>query len=282
MNRNIYEPFKVMTIAGDEVPWNKGTITFFELVMVEEGSGTLQINDHHLPFKAGDLFFLLPQETEAFRLAEPSRIHFIQFQKVYFERTAVNAYNFNFETWFRKLEFIFFNENRLEIPVLKTAEDRETVKSLMGLIIQEHQRKLGYCDIIVQNTLFSILNIVARNLGGQQVEPATQQSDSILSYLQYHIHDPNRLTVNHLAETFHIAPSYFGEYFRRKFDVGLKQYILTYKLKLAENRMKYTDLSLSQIADELGFTDLAHFRKMFARYKEAAPGEHRRQLKAAL
>ncbi|MCW3464841.1 helix-turn-helix transcriptional regulator [Chitinophaga nivalis] len=282
MSRNIYEPFKVVTITGTTIPWKKERITFFELVWVAEGKGALQINEQVIPFGKGALFLLLPDETGQITLEEASCLHFIQFQKVYFERTGIHDYAFNFKSWFQQLAFLFYSENRWELPVLKAANDQLVVENLLTLIIQEHQRKLGYCDIIVQNTLFSILHIIARNLSQPAAPAAVSRYAAILPYLQYHIHTPERLTIHHLAGVFHIAPSYFGEFFKKQYGVSLKQYILTYRLKLADIRMQHTDLTLSEIAAELGFTDLAHFRKIFARYRETLPGAHRQALKQAV
>ena len=50
-------------------------------------------------------------------------------------------------------------------------------------------------------------------------------------------------------------------------NIGLKKYILNYKLKLAETRLKYTDLTITEIAQELGFTDSSHLDKTFLSYK---------------
>ena len=75
------------------------------------------------------------------------------------------------------------------------------------------------------------------------------------------------LSTKSLAEEFHMADNYISEYFKKHTDVSLKKYIINYKLKLVETRLKYTDLQYSEIATELGFTDSSHLNKTFQIYK---------------
>lgn len=57
--------------------------------------------------------------------------------------------------------------------------------------------------------------------------------------------------------------------------MSLKQYILNYKASLAEDKLRFTDLSLSEIAHQLQFTDLQHFNKVFFKMKGKLPSSYR-------
>ena len=46
----------------------------------------------------------------------------------------------------------------------------------------------------------------------------------------------------------------------------LREYIIKAKLKLVEIRLLNSDYTLTEIADELGFTDVSHLSKTFKRY----------------
>lgn len=84
------------------------------------------------------------------------------------------------------------------------------------------------------------------------------------------------MKVEHLADTFHLAPSYVGEYFKRHTGETLQSYIVQYKLKLARTRLTYSDLTVSQIADELGFTDDSHLNRLFRKYVGSSPTAYRK------
>jgi AraC-like DNA-binding protein len=284
MSRKIFEAIEVTSLQTDSMQCEYEAITFFELVFVEKGGGHGSLNGHLIPFTSGGVFLVVPDEQCSIKLSLNSLVHFIKFQKVFFDKTTIQNVTFNFKEWFQKLEYIFYSRARVDYPILKSEKDSDTVKSLIKIIVSECQEKASYCDIIVQNSLFSILNIIARNLHSnkQEIQNHNSKNQQILSYIHFNIYKPENLSVNKLAQEFNISVTYFSEYFKSNFDIPLKQYIIKYKIKLAETKLQYTDLSLSEIAYELGFTDINHFRKIFLKYGNMPLGSYRKKLKNEL
>ncbi|MGF7080973.1 AraC-like DNA-binding protein [Mucilaginibacter sp. UYCu711] len=58
-----------------------------------------------------------------------------------------------------------------------------------------------------------------------------------------------------------------NRYFKQQTGITLKHYINQYKINLAASRLLYSDLSISEIANELQFTDESHLNKIFKKYK---------------
>jgi AraC-like DNA-binding protein len=280
--RRLYEPIQVNSYETDKITCDYEAITFFELVFIENGSGFQNINGHSIPFKSGAIFLLLPDEHYSIKLNEKSLIHFIKFQKVYFEKTTIQEITFNFKQWFQKLEYIFYNQTRTDFPIIKSDVDNETVKSLLSIIISECQRKVTYCDIVVHNSLFSVLNIIARNLSSIINKEHYSKQQQILSFIHSNIYSSENLSIRRLSEEFGISSTYFSEYFKTNFGVSLKQYILKYKIQLVEVKLQFTDLTLSEIAYELDFTDLNHLSKTFQKLRNMPLGSCREKLKNEL
>ena len=63
-----------------------------------------------------------------------------------------------------------------------------------------------------------------------------------------------------------MSSTYVSEYFKKQVHMSLREYIIKAKLKLVEIRLLNSDFTLTQIADELGFTDVSHLSKTFKRY----------------
>jgi len=116
-----------------------------------------------------------------------------------------------------------------------------------------------------------ILHLIARNIQYLNVSEVKEVKSSkiqqIINYIHSNIYNPDLLTTKSLANEFCIADNYISEYFKKHTDVSLKKYIINYKLKLVETRLKYTDAQDSEIAIELGFTDSSHLNKIFKTYK---------------
>ena len=67
------------------------------------------------------------------------------------------------------------------------------------------------------------------------------------------------------------------EYFLANAGLSFKQYVLEYRIKSAETRLRYSNLTLSQIADELGFTDISHLNKTYKNLRGIYPREVRKR-----
>ena len=48
---------------------------------------------------------------------------------------------------------------------------------------------------------------------------------------------------------------------------------MNYKIKIIEMRLLHTDLNISEIVYELGFSDPSHLNRIFKKYKGISPSE---------
>jgi AraC-like DNA-binding protein len=81
----------------------------------------------------------------------------------------------------------------------------------------------------------------------------------MLTYINENIHKPEHLKVAHLASIFMMSPTYVSE-FLNKFTCLCENTFLR-RIKLVEIRLLNSDYTLTEIADELGFTDVSHLSK---------------------
>lgn len=146
-------------------------------------------------------------------------------------------------------------------------EARLTDALLMQLICEKKKPGI-YSSIIIQNIVFLLLNIIARliqeNIAGDlKSERGKNIIHDITTYIQQHIYQKELLKIESLAKHFHKTPDHLNRYFKKQTQLTLKTYITKYKLNLVETRLRYSDLTISEIADEMGFTDESHLNKVF-------------------
>ena len=60
-----------------------------------------------------------------------------------------------------------------------------------------------------------------------------------------------------------MSEGHLSRYFKLQSESTIKEYIIRYKLEIAMARLKYSDLTMSEIAIELNFTDQSHLNKAF-------------------
>ncbi|MBL0740441.1 AraC family transcriptional regulator [Chryseolinea lacunae] len=270
---NLYAPFDMEYVEVKECPIVEHRHTFFELVYVLDGTGVQSINKNKMPFGPDKMFLLMPQDTHAFEITKVSKFFFIRFTDVYLK-------NQNKE-WLQRLEFIFQNNSHLPGCILKNKPDKMLVRALVEGLIREQVNQKELHRELVQQLVNTLITIVARNLALMlpEIKPLqTQQrlSQEMVNYVHQHIYLPESLKAEKIADRFNVAPTYISEYFKKLTGQSLQQYIIVYKLKLAEIRLQYSDMRMNEIAAELNFTDESHLNRMFKKHRGKSPSEFRR------
>ena len=257
------------------------TIRFFEIVYFEKGSGTIKINGKTVNYSANSIFVFVPDDIYIVNPESATTTIAIKFLKSFFRGDAPQNANLPVNDWFRKIEGILNSEShQLREMRFETESDKIHLISLIKMVAAENDKKKSYDLFIIQNSLSVILHLIARNIQFLNADMSTKIVESskiqqIINFIHANIYNPELLTTKNLAEEFHMADNYISEYFKKHTDVSLKKYILNYKLKLVETRLKYTDLQFSEIAMELGFTDSSHLNKTFQSYKGMTIGAYK-------
>jgi AraC-like DNA-binding protein len=270
--RNLYQPFELDLVEVTEYEAQKHKNTFFEMVFVLDGKGTQIINNHKLPYSSDKLFLIFPQDTHTFEVNIPSRFFFIRFNETYLKTQS--------KEWVQKLEFIFHNSNHLPSCILKTITDKPLIRALVEALIREHINQQPQQEEVIKQLINTIITITARNI--LLIPPAalknrtTNNALPLLNYIHQHIYDPKKLLANTLAKHFNVSPTYISEYFKNQIGQSLQDYITSYKLKLIETRLQFTDMQINEIVHELGFSDASHLNKLFKKYKGVSPSEFKK------
>jgi AraC-like DNA-binding protein len=83
-------------------------------------------------------------------------------------------------------------------------------------------------------------------------------------------------SVKTIAEQLNISPNYLGSLLRIHTQQNTQQHIQNKLIALAKERLSTTNLSVSEIAYELGFEHPQSFSKLFKQKTNQSPGEFRR------
>ncbi len=94
-------------------------------------------------------------------------------------------------------------------------------------------------------------------------------------YIQNNIY--SRITVTDLAEHVGIKPEYLSALSRQHLNCTLMQYIAQRKIAEAKKLLRFTDKSLSEIANLLCYSSQSHFQRQFKKIRGITPEEYRKK-----
>lgn len=157
---------------------------------------------------------------------------------------------------------------------LEHGVESEVALSLPDYYIQLAQRINNVSELskLTKNILIHFCKIIHR----QQTIPYSSTSKRIIEYIYNNIY--SMIYVNDIAVALNMNPSYLSKLFKDETGTNLKDYIQMAKLKEAKNLIRYTNMSLTEIAVQLGYSDLSHFTKICKMYAGCTP----KQLKDSL
>ncbi|MET3115447.1 AraC-like DNA-binding protein [Pedobacter sp. CG_S7] len=271
---NLYQALEVFYERVDECPLRDRQFNFFELVHVISGNGDHAVNGNRVPYFPGDLFLITPNDRHEFDLEGVCEFMVIRFGENY-----VGEYQWQS---IDHIECLLYNASHLSASVLVNNEDKKTVHSLIQNLKHTLEGNQLYSEDLVRHLVNSIIVIAARNISIIKPQGISSNVDErilrILDYIQEQIHHPDRLKIVVIAKKFGLSPTYLGGYFRRQCGETIQQYISSYKIRLIEHRLRFSDKRVHEIADEFGFADESHINKFFKRHKGMSLRGYRNQV----
>ena len=96
------------------------------------------------------------------------------------------------------------------------------------------------------------------------------------SFIAENLAEP--VTVRDVADHVGLSPEYFTKLFKQETGLNIKEYILQTKVEAAKEMMAHSDLSVSLVAMELGWSNFSHFTQVFKKYENMTPSEYKNSL----
>lgn len=269
---NLYQPTEILLREHDEFPIGEHQHSFFEMAYILKGTGSFQahVSEHETEsyeYVPGDLFLISPNRTHLFTIRTHSQYLFIRF-----------TVNYVSDYISRPLETTLNINSHFRIQ--PSDQDSTCLQQLMNSIVSEISDKRKLSEFLLPYYINSIILITARNL--PDFCPEHEQADSdkaqyMLQYIQQHIHQPELLKLDVLAEKFHLSPTYAGRFFKRNFGEDYRQYVSMSRLRRVEEMLVHTHMSIKEIANRMGYIDSCYLNKLFQQHHGMTPIQYRKQ-----
>ncbi len=108
--------------------------------------------------------------------------------------------------------------------------------------------------------------------GGDEDKDAVEK---VCNFIADHVEED--LSVEKLAEQAYLNPNYLTRVFKKRIGKTVTEYITEYRLRLAEDLLRDTRLSITMISAKVGYQNYTYFIKQFKKFTGYAPREYRQK-----
>lgn len=274
-------PFaKYTTVISEKLPsipahWHDE----MEIVKVQDGSGSVCIDDKWLSVHKGDILFVNPKVMHSFTMYKKESMvtDTILFNPRILESTNTDACTIKYLAPIINGQYLVTRIVRTKHP------DYHVFDQNMTTILQAYNDGIPGWEMAVKANLFWILYHLYR-LGlvhkSQNIDEELE-SESVKPAIDYiRANYAEDISVGTLAELCGYSDTYFMKLFKKATGMTSVDYINGVRLSQAANHLLSGNSDIIDIALAVGYNNVSYFNRQFKTVYSVTPKEYRRQAKA--
>lgn len=156
-------------------------------------------------------------------------------------------------------------------------QNTDSFAAELDLIINEHSAKQPFYSAKISGILKKVISdIIRMNSTLPLTSKATKKLDIVIQYIHNNFQD--NISNSTLAQLVNYHPYYLNRLMLSTKGVTLHQYLINYRLSVAEKLLLTTDESISSIAVKIGFSNITCFTTSFKKKNYMTPSNFRDKL----
>lgn len=225
----------------------------YEMEFVVSGRAQHIVNGQSYEISTGDIYILSPVDFHEIRVHEPLEIYHVMFT----ENAVFSPFLFDLMSCNASLTFTL-NESQYEkIKVLfQILVEKENVESYSERFLK------NICECIII-TLLECFYIERRSV---------KQKKSIYTAVLYIYRNfKNDISLKTLAAEIGYSPNHFSRLFNEAFGMGVIEYITDVRLGYSQKLLLSTDIPITDVCYESGFSSFSTFSRAFKKKYGVSP-----------
>lgn len=165
----------------------------------------------------------------------------------------------------------------IKLPYTVDVADMNDVARLFTKLTEYYNSNEPTAQLKIKSVLLEIIAYFIDNSVVEKVHLSSSSSveliNSIVGYIENHLSE--NISIEQLAKLCHFHPNYFIRFFKKHMGSSPKHYINKIKLEKAKSLLSASDMNITEIAMETGFSDIFYFSKIFKAYTGFSPSQFR-------
>lgn len=168
-----------------------------------------------------------------------------------------------------------FRPGKIKAPVQR----QEAVLLLANRMLYEFENQPPLGKSLCLTLLAELLISLQRYRSGEEEsdgneDPVRGRMRDVAAYLCEHARE--QITLTEVAAHFAVSPSHLSRIFHQETGFGVREYLIHYRIRMACDLLLNSGLSVTQIADQCGFSDSNYFGDAFKKATGLSPREYRK------
>ena len=251
---------------------------FIEICLVEQGHGFHHIGNQTIPVQKEDLFLLPVGTPHVFRPSSPDSNEPLVICNYIFKLEAIEEV----KQWIpgdSELFRILYSPEHRSKPWYHYQDRYNRFAQLFDSAYLEYHQRFSDYRTMLKTTLLQVLILLHRmqsdvaGKGEDRAARGMEKVKDVLHYVNNHLHEP--LVLKELAEKNLMSVSQLQQHFKAATGKTFTQYVQHLRIQRSCDLLNTTNLSVQQIAQRIGYSDMKFFHALFRKITGCTPREYR-------
>jgi AraC-like DNA-binding protein len=177
-----------------------------------------------------------------------------------------------------------FMEKVIKISAVEDAVLHKSIENCVCQLISEYEKREYAYALSLNARIFDLLVIISRSLAAKsglsgdtaksRIMMGLNQINRAFEYIEkYH---SSEITLKNVADAVGFSEYHFSRLFKEYTGLNFHKYLNIYRVKQAEKLLRNSDLQITDIALESGFSSLVTFNRTFRKIKGCPPTFYRK------
>lgn len=249
-----------------------------EFLLILQGALNVYLPEEQFLIQQGDVAIFGSSEPHTTQLCSVEPLRYLVFQldlQKHMDQSTVSNMKY-FSNGLRPL-------SRLNYIVRDNKSVRDQIAQFIMNIHKETEHQENGYELAVSAMIKNIFLLLVRNdnhyVLHYQQDPLMERIQPVLQYIDEHLAE--KMLIEDMTKQVNLSYYYFIKVFKKAVGMSFTDYVNFKRIKKAEQMLLTEDMSIAQIAEFVGISNLGHFYEMFSRLNSCSPKQFKNRLSEA-
>lgn len=249
---------------------------FFEMVYIKKGNAVFEISGKPAYIGPNDIIIIKPNQPHKFIVKSEAGCEFIVLSFKFTNQVGGEISETSMEDF---LNFVSGKETGSFIA-LKVSQKNEIIGLLNRILKEKESTEIGseFLNYLLVMELFVFISRALKMEWESSIKYKSPKLKELIEISAKYIYNnfEREISLSDIAKFVFLSPSYFTRAFKEEMGISPISYLLKVRVNRAKELLQETDLKISDIALNVGFSNQQRFNEIFKKYTRSTPLQYRK------